>query len=126
MRTSILCASDRIAADALRASLAADDVEVLEASNGRAAWAALTQGRPVDLLIAECVLQGFNGFDLCRLVRADPRLHRLPIVLVCAAAKLPASLQGMVDRYIAAPVDVEELASVVRGMLSGAAGNTGH
>ncbi len=105
--------------DALRAALAPDDVEVLQESNGRAAWAALTQGRRVDVLVAECVLQGFNGFDLGRLVRADPRLHRLPIVLVCAADRLPATLQGMVDRYLAAPVEVEDLAAAVREVLGG-------
>jgi DNA-binding response OmpR family regulator len=119
LRAAVLCASDRIPIDALRAQLAGDGIAVQEAGNGRTAWAALLQSRPAELLIVECALQGINGFDLCRLVRAHPNLHRMPIVLVCAAERLPASLQGMVDRYLAAPVETEDLANTVRELLRG-------
>lgn len=117
LRASILCASDHIPLERLRAALAADDIAVVHASNGRAAWTLLLQDPPVDLLIVECALQGINGFELCRLIRADARLHRLPLVMVCASERLPSALEGVVDRYLSAPVETDDLSRVVQGLL---------
>lgn len=52
---------------------------------------ALTRARaaPPDLLVTDAVMPGMDGFSLCRAIREDPRLKRLPVLLASASFRAP-------------------------------------
>ena len=58
---------------------------VAAAADGDQAWLALQEYHP-DLAVLDVSMPGTTGLELCRLVRADPSLAGLRIVLLSAAA----------------------------------------
>ncbi|MBZ0188200.1 MAG: response regulator [Candidatus Obscuribacterales bacterium] len=73
-----------------------------------------------DLIISDVVMSGINGYQLCRLVKNDPELHSMPIVLL---TKLDGSLDrfwGMksgADRFIPKEPGFSSLVKAVRELL---------
>src|SRR5215468_5389077 len=51
------------------------------AGDGAEALAKLAKGI-VDLVLLDAMMPGLDGFEVTRRVRADPRMHDLPIILV--------------------------------------------
>jgi CheY-like chemotaxis protein len=54
---------------------------VVTAVDGVQALEAIRRHRP-DVLVSDVDMPRMNGLDLCRAVRADPRLRHIPVVLV--------------------------------------------
>jgi PAS domain S-box-containing protein len=55
------------------------------APGATAAEAALRHGAPPDAIVSDVVMDGVDGFDLCRRLRKNPTLARTPIVLMSSA-----------------------------------------
>jgi DNA-binding response OmpR family regulator len=60
--------------------------ETAVASDGETALAAVTK-LPPDLLILDVMLPAMNGFEVCRRLRADPRLAGLKILMLTAKGR---------------------------------------
>lgn len=76
--------------------------EVEVAVDGVEAWNALRLGR-YDLLLTDIDMPRMNGVDLIRRVRADGRLHRLPIMIVSYKDREEDRTRGLdagADRYL--------------------------
>jgi len=74
-------------------------------------------GRDVGVLVCDVVLPQMTGLDLCRRVRADPRLASLPVVLISARATGPdqrAGLDAGADAYLVKPFGFEQLLATIR------------
>jgi signal transduction histidine kinase len=68
--------------------------------------------RPPDLVLADVMMPGLDGFELLAELRADPELASLPIVLLSARAGEQASVEGIeagADDYLAKPFTAREL-----------------
>lgn len=63
--------------------LSREGFEVTSAADGEAAFQSLSDNRP-DLMILDVMLPKMNGFDVLRQVRAHPRLHTLPVIMLTA------------------------------------------
>lgn len=59
------------------------DYQVLEARNGEEAIAAIRKHKP-DLVFLDVMMPKISGFDVTQLVRADPELNGVRIVLLTA------------------------------------------
>jgi len=78
---------------------------VASVEDGDKAWAAIQELRP-DLVILDVSMPGLSGLDVCRLVRADPAMAGIPILLLSAAVDEPsraAGKQAGAQEYLAKP-----------------------
>jgi putative two-component system response regulator len=88
-------------------------------ATGRDAITAAVEEAP-DMLLLDVELEGPNGLDVCRRLRADPRTVALPIILVTgqtAAHDVVAGLDAGADEFVRKPYDEAELMARVRSVL---------
>jgi len=93
--------------------------EVKEAADGKTGLA-LAQQIP-SLIILDVMLPDIGGFELARLLRADPKTSRIPILQVSAAFTQSTDkvegLEGGADGYLVLPAEPDELIANVRALL---------
>lgn len=94
------------------------DVHV--ARDGEAALEAITTTRP-DLVLLDVMLPQRSGFEICQLVRENPDLRGVKIVLLTAKGRDVDVAKGLAlgaDDYITKPFSTKELVEKVRGILA--------
>jgi len=92
---------------------------VLTAKDGQAALDAVENQRP-DLILLDIMMPKRSGFEVCRILKDDPRYRDIPIVMVTAlneAADIERAQESGADHYISKPVNKLELIECVRGLL---------
>jgi diguanylate cyclase (GGDEF)-like protein len=96
--------------------LVRDGMNVTVVNSAAAALEALEASTP-DALLLDVMMPGLNGYDLARIVRAEPKWQDLPILFltstVTAEARLAAFRAGG-DDFIEKPIIAEEVRSRVR------------
>jgi len=100
----------------MRDFLEADGHEVVRASDGRAALAAL-DARPVDCVVLDIMMPGLSGFDVLRHVRAQ---GDTPVLLLSALQADSDKLRGLslgADDYIVKSATPAEVVLRVRAVL---------
>jgi PAS domain S-box-containing protein len=93
---------------------------VIEAATGAETLRRIAQERP-QLVLLDVVLPDFNGLDVCRLIKSDPKTSHT-MVLQISASKVTVSdwisgLEGGADSYLTEPVEPEVLVASVRSLL---------
>jgi DNA-binding response OmpR family regulator len=91
-------------------SIAANGVDALE----------MLHSQIFDLVITDIVMPDMDGIELCRQVRSNPRLGRIPILFLTAKGRstdIAVGLDAGGDDYIVKPHDVIELPARVRALL---------
>jgi DNA-binding response OmpR family regulator len=102
------------------ARLASDGYEVLEAADGEQALMLVRTEHP-DLLVLDKVMPKFDGFEVVRALREDPRTAGLPIVMLTERTSEEDVLGGLnlgVDEYMPKPFSPRELSVRVRRVLA--------
>ena len=82
-----------------------------EADDGKTAVPILQAG-DFDFLITDWNMPGMTGIDLLKVVRADPKLAKLPVLMVTAEAKreqIVEAAQAGVNGYIVKPFNATTL-----------------
>jgi signal transduction histidine kinase/serine phosphatase RsbU (regulator of sigma subunit) len=93
------------------------DVRIV--TNGRQALE-LLRAEGADLVLADVMMPGLDGFGLLEAVREDERLRRTPFVMLSARAGEEAAVEGLragADDYVVKPFAAEELLARVRSNL---------
>ena len=78
---------------------------VSEADDGQTALPILQQGG-IDFLVTDWNMPGMPGLDLLKAVRADPKLAKLPVLMLTAEAKreqIIEAAQAGVNGYVIKP-----------------------
>lgn len=73
-----------------------------------------------DLVILDVMMPELNGIQICRMLRADPALKRVPVVFLTAKAEENDRIQGLesgADDYICKPFSTKELILRVQSIL---------
>ncbi|MCD4534401.1 response regulator [Nocardioides sp. cx-169] len=99
--------------------------DVVAVGDGAAAFAACQEQRP-QLAVLDVMMPGTSGLDAVRLIRADPSLIGLPVILLTARAQesdVETGFDSGADDYITKPFSPRELASRVEALLARAAGS---
>ena len=86
-------------------------IELSVAHNGRDGIAAARQ-RPPHLILLDIGLPDIDGLQVLRLIRDDPRLARVPVIVVSADTsedRVDAALTGGASDFLAKPLDLHAL-----------------
>ncbi|MBS1812398.1 MAG: response regulator transcription factor [Acidobacteria bacterium] len=92
------------------------------ALSGEDGWSVLQRRENPEpsLVILDLHLPGINGFELCRRVRNEERLKKLPIIMLTAMADENDKVRGLeagADDYVTKPFSVRELVARMRAAL---------
>ncbi|HEX7962630.1 MAG TPA: ATP-binding protein, partial [Terriglobales bacterium] len=75
---------------------------VIEAGTGEEGWKK-TLGHFPDLLVADIMMPGMNGLELCKKIKADKRVSHIPVILLTARTTDEQRLEGIqtgADDYV--------------------------
>lgn len=73
-----------------------------------------------DLVILDVMMPELNGIQICRMLRADPKLKRVPIIFLTAKTEEGDRIQGLetgADDYICKPFSTKEVVLRVQSIL---------
>jgi DNA-binding response OmpR family regulator len=111
---------DSSSLDGTRRALEGAGLEVQTAGTSHDALELLARQQLPHLIIVEMLLPDLSGLGLCRTIREEPRLSRLPIVMVTAAnAEMDrvVAFEVGVDDFVTKPFHPRELALRVQAIL---------
>ena len=94
--------------------------EVVAAANGEEAVQLATREFP-DLILMDVRMPRMTGYDACRIMKANPNLHDVPIVFLSAKgqeAEIQSGLEAGAEEYLLKPFSPDELTNRVRKILS--------
>ncbi|HIP70900.1 MAG TPA: response regulator transcription factor [Anaerolineae bacterium] len=103
----------------MRAYLEQAGYEVLVAYDGDTAVHILRRDEP-DLLLLDLMLPDRDGYDITRLVRSDPALAAMPIIMLTARVEDTDKIVGLemgADDYVTKPYNPREVVARVRARL---------
>ena len=102
----------------IRVNLELEGYEVVEASDGQVALEILEDtAQPLpDVITLDALMPGRDGWWTVAMIRADPRLEHIPIVMVTASVQShqrARAEQADIDGFVAKPFDPDELLAVI-------------
>jgi two-component system phosphate regulon response regulator PhoB len=100
-------------------NLAKAGFHVVYADNGEQALSQIKREKP-ELIVLDLMLPGLSGFEVCKLVRKDPKTKSLPIVMLTAKSEendMAAGLDLGADDYITKPFSPKILISRIKAAL---------
>lgn len=119
-RSKVLIADDNPQIlELLEAYLEPLNVSVCLASDGEATLAAVEREEP-DLILLDIMMPKRSGFEVCRLLKEDPRYRDIPIIMVTAlneVADMERARDCGGDDFLSKPVNKIELLARVQNLL---------
>lgn len=109
---------DPIQQESLEEILSLERYQIHCAGDGKSAQALVNQVFP-DLILLDVMMPDMDGFTLCRLLRQDPVIAEVPIVMITALDDRKARLTGIeagADEFLNKPVDILELRTRVKNL----------
>jgi two-component system, cell cycle response regulator len=107
------------ALEVARTRLAKECVDIICADGGNAGMEAARREKP-DLILLDLDMPDICGFDVCRILKADPDLSMTPILFLSGSGTAEDKVRGLdlgaVD-YVTKPFDAFELRARVRAAL---------
>jgi two-component system, OmpR family, phosphate regulon response regulator PhoB len=119
-RRILIVEDERDLLDALTYTLERQDFRAEAASTGEAALRFLQDQAPPALVLLDLMLPDMSGLDLCRRIRHDKQLARLPIIMLTAKADEIDRVVGFevgADDYVTKPFSTSELVLRIRAVL---------
>jgi len=110
-RPGVLVADDNADMREYLRQLLGQRYRVRLASDGDEALAAIRSAKP-DIVLADVMMPGLDGYGLLDALRADPATADLPVVLLSARAGQEATIEGLnagADDYLVKPFSAREL-----------------
>lgn len=93
--------------------------EVVEAARGDEGLGLARKQIP-DVVVADIMMPGLDGYALCQSVKSDPETNFIPVILLTRKADAQSRLAGLdggADDYLSKPFDPAELLLRIRNLL---------
>src|SRR5688500_7070472 len=74
------------------------------------------------LILLDIAMPGLDGYSVCRLLKSDPELSAIPVILMTTGATVHHRLAGLslgADDFLSKPIDIRELILRIRVRLGG-------
>ena len=99
--------------------MAQQGYSVIDAENGEDALDIIHKYEP-DLVLMDIMLPGIDGYQVCEIVRLDPKYRNIKMILLTARGREVEIAKGMVlgaDTYITKPISSAEVVEKVKELL---------
>ncbi|MBD0416342.1 PleD family two-component system response regulator [Oryzicola mucosus] len=103
----------------LEVRLLAEYFEVVSATNGTDAIRACETGK-IDVVLLDVMMPGMDGFEVCRVLKADPATSHIPVVIITALGDVSDRIQGLqagADDFLTKPVNALQLITRVKSLV---------
>ena len=119
MKRVLIIEDDKDIVELVRYNLANEGFEVTGIADGSSGLASLRKAAP-DLLILDLMLPRMPGLEVCKEIRRDSTLNRLPILMLTARGEEADRVVGLemgADDYVTKPFSPRELLARVKALL---------
>jgi len=119
MKRVLIIEDDRDIVELVRYNLANEGFQVSAAYDGTTGLATVKKTAP-DLLLLDLMLPKLPGLEICREIRRDESLNRLPILMLTARGEEADRVVGLemgADDYVTKPFSPRELIARVKALL---------
>lgn len=103
----------------LEAKLSSEYYDVITATSGEEALEKVAHDGP-DLVLLDIMMPGMDGFEVCRRIKADPKVAHIPVVMVTALTDATDRVKGLeagADDFLSKPVNDTSLMARVRSLV---------
>jgi two-component system, OmpR family, aerobic respiration control protein ArcA len=118
-KTILVIDDDETMRQALKRIFESEGYRVLVAADGTQLSQVLDES-PLELIVLDIGLPWINGFELCKLLKENDDLKKIPLVFISAKTSELDVRRGFevgADDYIKKPFDVNEIKNTVRTLL---------
>lgn len=101
-------------------NLELEGLEVVGAANGEEAFSVL-KSEPVQLVVLDLMLPDVSGLEICRYIRRESALSRLPVIMLTAKGEEVDRIVGFelgADDYVTKPFNIREMILRVKAVLA--------
>lgn len=119
MPTILLVEDDVVIQELVKFNLEREGYEVLIADNGRSGLEMVKKRKP-NLILLDLMLPELDGYQVCKLLRADETTIDLPIIILSARGEEVDKVIGLelgADDYVTKPFSTRELLARIRARL---------
>lgn len=119
MKRILIVEDDRDIVELVRYNLEQEGFQVSAVGDGSSGLAQIRKSPP-DLLILDLMLPKFSGLEVCKAVRREPALNRLPILMLTARGEESDRVVGLelgADDYVTKPFSPRELMARIKALL---------
>src|SRR5467141_2435864 len=119
MKRVLLIEDDRVIVELVRYNLGRERFQVAAANDGATGLVQLRK-TPPDTLLLDLMLPKLSGLEICRDIRRDQALNRLPILMLTARGEEADRVVGLemgADDYVTKPFSPRELLARVKALL---------
>lgn len=116
----IIVEDDAVIAELIEFNLQNDGYDTRSFRDGPAMLAALPELNPVSLFVLDIMLPGMDGFEICRLLKSDPQLEPIPVLMLTARSAESDKVRGLMigaDDYLTKPFGVREFLARIEALL---------
>jgi two-component system alkaline phosphatase synthesis response regulator PhoP len=119
MKRALVVEDDPDIVELISHYLKAEGFEIVALDEGRSALERLRDGT-FQVVILDLQLPGMDGLSLCRAIRGDRRIQRVPVIILTARGDEADRVVGLevgADDYVVKPFSPKELVARVRALL---------
>jgi CheY-like chemotaxis protein len=124
MSKTLLLADDSVTIQkVVGISFANEDVRIVTVDNGDDAVVRAREIKP-DIVLADVVMPGKSGYDVCASLKGDPELRGIPVLLLTGTFETfdeERATRAGADGHITKPFEAQALVELVNARLAGAA-----
>lgn len=118
----ILIVEDEIGlAEGLQARLNVEGYKTTIAADGRAGLEAARKINP-DIILLDILMPKMNGWDVCKILKTDPKTKEIPILMCTALGQIGDSEKAFQDGandYVTKPYDMSRLVDKIKRYIEG-------